>query len=156
MFGGQVPRLEVMAGLDHIMTTWKVARAYFDPPYWESECDAAAEKYGDKVVIRWYTRRVVQMHAAAERLLTDVTKAESTFTHDGCEWTAMHVGAARKSYRGALQAGESKAGMKYVLSKPGDGRKIDMAIPSILAHEAHGDMTSAGWPDVSENYAYFI
>lgn len=154
-FGGQVPRLEVMAGLDHIMTTWKVARAYFDPPYWESECDAAAERYGDKVVLRWYTRRVVQMHAAAERLLTDVTKADSTFTHDGCESTAMHVGAARKSYRGALQIGESKVGMKYVLTKPGDGRKIDMAIPSILAHEAHGDVTSAGWPELSENYVYF-
>lgn len=154
--GGQVPRLEVSAGLAHIVATYKVARVYADPPYWESECDSWAESYGDSVVLRWYTRRVAQMHAAAERLVTDVSKRDSGFTHDGCETTAQHVGNARKSPRGLVQAGESKATIKYVLSKPGDGRKIDMAIPSILAHEAHGDMTSAGWPDVSENFAYFI
>jgi hypothetical protein len=153
--GHQVPRLEVSAGLAHIVATYKVARLYADPPYWESECDAWAEEHGDTVVLRWYTRRVVQMHAAAERLITDVRKQDSSFTHDGCEITAQHVGNARKSPRGLVLAGESKSTIKYVLSKPGDGRKIDMAIPSILAHEAHGDVTSAGWPDVSENYVYF-
>ena len=148
---GQVPRLEVMAGLAHIVATFKVARIYMDPPYWESECDAAAEQYGDKVVLRWYTRRVVQMHGAAERLVTDVRKADSTFTHDGCEITGQHVANARQSPRGT-----PSAGLKYVLSKPGDGRKIDQAIPSILAHQAHGDVTAAGWPNVSENLVYFI
>jgi hypothetical protein len=149
--GGQVPRLEVSAGMDHIMSTYKVARAYLDPPYWESECDAWAERYGEKVILRWYTRRVVQMHAAAERLLTDVHKKDSAFVHDGCEIAGAHVANARKSPRGT-----PTAGLKYVLSKPGDGRKIDMAIPSILAHEAHGDMTAAGWPNAGENYVYFI
>jgi hypothetical protein len=52
-FGGQVPRLEVSAGLDHIMSTYKVARVYADPPYWATEIDSWAEQYGDKVVIRW-------------------------------------------------------------------------------------------------------
>ncbi len=148
--GGQVPRLEVMAGLDHIMTTFKVARAYFDPPYWESECDAAAEKYGDDVVIRWYTKRPTQMHAACERLYVDLGKKDSQFWHDGCETTEQHVTAAHKSPRPtADQPG------RYILRKPGDGRKIDMAIPSILAHEAWGDVTLAGWP-VVENFVYFI
>jgi hypothetical protein len=153
--GGQVPRLEVRAAMSHIMSTFNVARAYLDPPYWESECDAWAEEFDEKVVIRWYTRRVVPMHAAAERLVTDVLKRDSGFTHDGCETTAAHVGNARKSHRGVVQPGESKTGLKYVLTKPGDGRKIDMAIPSILAHEAHGDMTAAGWPATAENYVYF-
>lgn len=152
--GGQVPRLEVSAALDFIMSTWKVARFYADPPYWESECDAWAEKHGEDVVIRWYTRRDTQMHAAAERLLTDVRKKDSGFTHDGCEVTAAHVGNARKRYKGLVD--EDKTRMRYVLTKPGDGRKIDMAIPSILAHEAHGDVTAAGWPDISENYVYYI
>lgn len=145
--GGQVPRLEVSAGLAHIMATYKVARGYFDPPYWESECDAWAAEYGEAVIVRWYTRRVTQMHAAAERLLTDIHKQDSGFTHDGCEITAQHVSAARKSPRGTDG--------KYVLTKPGDGRKIDQAIPSILANEAHGDVTAAGWP-ITENFAYFI
>ncbi|HET7689323.1 MAG TPA: hypothetical protein VFK41_03025 [Nocardioidaceae bacterium] len=154
--GGQVPRLEVRAGLALIMSTWAVARVYVDPPYWESECDAWAEEYGDDVIIRWYTKRPVQMHAAAERILTDVRKKDSTFWHDGCTITEAHVGAARKSPRGLVPAGESKASIKYVLVKPGDGRKIDMAIPSILAHEAHGDVTAAGWPEIGEDYVYFV
>lgn len=152
---GQVPRLEVSAGLDHIIATYKVARVYADPPYWESEIDGWAEKHGEKVVFRWITRRVNQMHAAAERLLTDLTKAESDFTHDGCESTALHVGAARKARRGTVAAGDDEKTIKYVLTKPGDGRKIDMAVVSILAHQAHGDVTATGWPSTTPEYVYF-
>lgn len=154
---GQVPRGEVRAGMAHIMSTYKVVRVYADPPYWESEIDAWAEEYGDKVVIRWYTRRAIPMHAAAERLLTDVVKADKKgegFRHDGCATTAEHVAAARRRYATAT-ANAVAAGLRYVLTKPGDGRKIDMAIPSILAHEAAGDVTAADeWPKTT-NYVYF-
>jgi hypothetical protein len=145
--GHQVPRLEVSAGLDHIASTYDMVRCYADPPYWTTEIDSWAEKYGDKVVIRWYTQRDKPMHAAAERLVVDVAKADSTFTHDGCEVTGQHIANARKSPR---------LSGRYVLSKPGDGRKIDMAIPSILAHEAAGDVTAAGWPEVADNFVYFV
>jgi hypothetical protein len=146
--GGQVPRAEVDAAMDLIMSTWNVARAYCDPPYWESDIDRWAEKYGEKVVIGWYTRRVTQMHAAAERLLTDVMKLDSHLKHDGCEITQKHITAAVKSPR--VQG-------RYVLAKPGDGRKIDMAIPSILANEAWGDVTKVGWPVINgESLVYFI
>jgi hypothetical protein len=138
-FGGQVPRLEVAAGLAHIVETYNLARAYFDPPYWATEIDAWAELYGDTLIIRWPTFRDKPMHAAAERMVIDVNKKDSTFTHDGCADTALHVAAARKAPR--LHG-------RYVLSKPGDGRKIDMAVVSILCHEAHGDMTAAGWPEL--------
>jgi hypothetical protein len=146
----QVPRAEVNAGMDYIMTTYNVARAYPDPPYWESECDSWAEKYGERVVVRWYTKRPNQMHAAAERLHVDLGKTDSEFHHDGCPVTESHVAAAHKSPRPTAD----NPG-RYILRKPGDGRKIDMAIPSILAHEAWGDMTAAGWPVMSENYVYF-
>lgn len=132
-YGGQVPRLEVDAAMAHIMETYDMLRFYGDPPYWESELDAWAEKYGEKVVIRWYTKRVTQMHAAAERLLTDVAKVDSGFTHDGCPITERHIAAAVKSPR---------TQNRYVLAKPGDGRKIDQTIPSILANEAWGDVTA--------------
>lgn len=143
----QVPRLEVSAGLDHIASTYNMVRVYADPPYWTTETDSWAEKYGDKVVIRWYTQRDKPMHAAAERLVMDVAKQGSTFTHDGCETTGQHVANARKSPR--LHG-------RYVLSKPGDGRKIDMSIPSVLAHEAAGDVTAAGWPSTSRKNARMI
>ncbi len=151
----QVPRGEVDAGMAHIMATFNVARAYVDPPYWESECDRWAELYDDedkgRHVIRWYTKRATQMHMACERLYVDLGKAGSAFWHDGCDSTASHIAAAHKTPRpSADQPG------RYILRKPGDGRKIDMAIPSILAHEAWGDVTAAGWPEIeTENLIYF-
>ena len=133
-FGGQVPRLEVDAAIDHLFTAYDIVRFYGDPPYWETELDTWAERYGEKRVIKWYTRRVVQMWAAAERLLTDVVKTDSGFSHDGCPTTSDHIASARKSAR---------PDGKYVLAKPGDGRKIDLAPSSILCHEAWADVTAA-------------
>jgi len=147
----QVPRGEVDAGMAHVQATFVVVRGYLDPPYWESECDSWAEKYGEDHMIRWYTKRATQMHSAAERLYVDLGKADSTLWHDGCETTKKHIEATHKSPRpSADQPG------RYILRKPGDGRKIDMAIPSILAHEAWGDVTAAGWPETAENFVYFI
>ena len=134
-WGGQVPRLEVDAAMDEIMNTYRVVRGYFDPPYWETEVDTWAERYGETRVVRWYTQRTTQMHAAAERLRTDVTKADSQFTHDGCEDTAVHVGHAQQANR---------AGGRYVLQKPSHSQKIDLAVISVLAHEAAGDAIAAG------------
>ena len=133
-FGGRVPRLEVAAAVDWLFTHFDVVRMYGDPPYWETELDAWAEKYGEKRVLRWATYRPVQMHAAAERLLVDVAKADSGFSHDGCEVTALHMRNARKAQRPSN---------RYVLTKPGDGRKIDMAVASVICNEAAGDVTAA-------------
>ena len=134
-YDGQVPRLEVDAALDELMTTYDVALVYADPPYWETEVDAWVEKYGERKIIRWQTRRGVQMHAACERLLTDVLKKDSAFWHDGCELTHDHVANARAAARPAK---------RYVLTKASDQQKIDLAVVSVLAHEAAGDAVAAG------------
>lgn len=133
-FGGRVPRLEVAAAVDELFTLYDVVRLYCDPPYWETEVDTWSEKYGEKRVLRWETYRPKQMHDAAERLLTDVNKRDSTFSHDGCHDTALHIRNARKAAR---------LNGRYVLTKPGDGRKIDLAVCSIICHEAWGDATAA-------------
>lgn len=137
---GQVPRLEVAAAVEELMTYFRVVRFYIDPPYWTTEADDWAAKYGAKKVIRWSTGRPLQMQAAAERLHTDVTKAESVFSHDGCEITEAHIEATHKAPR---------PNNRYVLTKPEDGRKIDAAVTSIVCHEAAGDVTAAKlWPKV--------
>jgi hypothetical protein len=133
--GGQVPRLEVDAALEELVAYFDVVRLYADPPEWESEVDAWAEKYGEKRVIRWYTRRPIQMFDAAERLLTDVTKADSAFWHDGCQVTSEHVAHTRKVIR---------PGKRYVLNKASASEKIDLTVCSILAHEAASDAIAAG------------
>ena len=134
-YGGQVPRLEVAAAVDELMKYYQVVRMYADPPYWETEIDAWVEKYGKEKVLRWSTFRPVQMHAAAERLLTDVTKAKTTFTHDGCSTTATHVRNTRKAPR---------PNGRYVLAKASPTQKIDLTVCSVLVHEAAGDAVAAG------------
>ncbi|HTI26173.1 MAG TPA: hypothetical protein VL652_34610 [Kutzneria sp.] len=137
-WGGQVPRLEVGAAVKELMTRFVIVRMYLDPPYWTTEADAWSAEYGEKKVIRWATARPLQMQAAAERLHTDVTKAESAWSHDGCTTTEAHVEATHKLPR---------PGGRYVLTKPEDGRKIDASITSIICHEAAGDVTAAKlWP----------
>jgi hypothetical protein len=133
-YGGKVPRLEVHAAVEEVFSTFNVVRMYGDPPGWETEMDAWAEKYGDKRVIRWETYRPVPMHSAAERLLTDVVKSNSQFTHDGCETTALHMRNARKAPR---------QNQRYVLAKASQQQKIDSCVASIIAHEAAGDVTAS-------------
>lgn len=133
-YGGKVPRLDVAAAVDELFKMYDVVRMYCDPPYWETEVDTWSEKYGKERVLRWETYRPTQMHQAAERLLTDVNKVDSGFTHDGCADTALHIRNARKAAR---------LNSRYVLTKPGDGRKIDLAVCSIICHEAWGDVTNA-------------
>lgn len=144
--GGQVPRLEVRAAFAEITARFTVVRAYLDPPGWKSEIDELAEEHGEKVFLRWETYRLMQMHAAAVRLYTDVIKADTTFTHDGDEVIAVHVRNARKLAR---------PNMRYVLGKPSQAQKIDGAVSSILCNEAAGDVTAAGlWAKPTEAYAY--
>lgn len=135
---GQVPRLEVAAAVEEIFERYTVVRMYADPPDWKTELDAWAARYGEKVVLRWETYRITPMHAALVRLHADVTKADSTFTHDGCPSTFTHVKNARKLVR---------PNKKYVIGKPSQSQKIDLAVISVLADEAAGDVTAAGaWP----------
>jgi hypothetical protein len=135
---GQVPRLEVNTAVEWLFEHFTVVRFYVDPPYWETEADTWAERFGDKRVLRWETYRPVQMHAAAERMVTDVTKVDSTFHHDGCPTTSTHVKNARKSARPAN---------RYVLKKASPSQKIDMCVTSVICHEAAGDVHAAKlWP----------
>lgn len=132
---GQVPRLEVDAAFREMFDRYDVVRAYLDPPYWTSEVAAWQALFGEKRVTEWHTNRVVQMHAACEQLLTDVTKKDSTFRHDGCETTSIHVRNARKAARPSN---------RYVLRKASVKQKIDVAVTSVLAHEAAQDAIAAG------------
>jgi hypothetical protein len=134
-WGGQVPRLEVDAAVSELFAKYDVKLMYCDPPYWETEVDQWAERYGERRIIRWHTRRPVQMHAAAERLKTDVIKKDSNFTHDGCKQTERHMFNARMAARPSD---------RYVLTKPEHRRKIDLAVVSVLAHEARSDAVAAG------------
>lgn len=151
-YGGQVPRAEVRAAMDQLMHRYDVVRLYADPPYWDTEVDEWVDQYGEERVIRWYTRRWVQMHAAAERLKTDVLKRNTAdgqraaaFTHDGCAITQSHIENTRQA--------ERPSGV-YVLKKASPTQKIDVAVSSVLAHEALGDVIAAGLAEQQVSYYY--
>jgi hypothetical protein len=151
-YGGQVPRAEVRAAMEQLMNRYDVVRLYADPPYWDTEVDEWVDQYGEERVIRWYTRRMLQMHAAAERLKTDVVKRNTaegsraaSFTHDGCPITEAHIANTRQA--------ERPSGL-YVLRKASPAQKIDSAVASVLAHEALGDVIAAGLAEKEESYFY--
>ncbi|MFD9905622.1 hypothetical protein [Streptomyces sp. NPDC059063] len=151
-YGGQVPRAEVRAAMDQLMARYDVVRLYADPPYWDTEVDEWVDLYGEERVIRWYTRRMIQMHAACERLKTDVVKRNTggtaraaSFTHDGCPLTESHVANTRMA--------ERPSGL-YVLRKASPAQKIDACVASVLAHEALGDVIAAGLAEKAESYFY--
>lgn len=143
-YDGTVPRLEVAAAVDELMQYYDVIRMYCDPPYWESEIDTWAERYGEKKVIRWSTYRITQMHDAAERMKTDILAPDSAFRHDGCPIVATHIANLRMAAR---------TDGRYTLTKPSQAQKIDAGVTSIICHEAWGDATSKQlWK--SEHFVY--
>jgi hypothetical protein len=144
-FGGEAPRSEVDVALHELMARFDVVRVYADPPYWQSEIDAWAAEYGDKRVLAWETRRDLQMHAALERIITDITGGE--LVHDGCKITSVHVRNAKKDRR--------RNGLVCIRKdRPESPRKIDAAVMSTLAHEAAGDCIAAGLARVKRYQAY--
>jgi hypothetical protein len=130
----RIPRDQVDAAVDEIFGRFKVVRFYYDPPYWKSECEGWARKFGEEHVQPWETYRTTPMHAALERFAIDV--ATRTITHDGCPDTSSHIASAVKKFRGRDQ---------YGLAKASRLQKIDAAVTSVLAHEAACDARAAGW-----------
>jgi hypothetical protein len=133
-WGGRIPRAEVLAAFDELFRRYVVGRAYCDPREWQSEIGDLALRHGEKVVLEWATYRPVQMHAALVRSVTDLLSGRST--HDDCPFAAAHVGNARKLAR---------PGDRYILGKPAQHQKIDVAMADVLAHEAAADAREAGW-----------
>lgn len=143
-WGGQVPRAEVHAAVDEIAATYDLHLAYCDPPDWRSEIGEWSLRYGERVFVEWPTYRITQMHAALERSVTDLASGRST--HDDCRATELHVGNARKLAR---------PGQRYILGKPAQHQKIDLAMADVLAHEAASVARSAGWGSApSQSYVY--
>jgi Phage Terminase len=144
--GGRIPRAQVHAAVEFLFKKYRVARMYCDPPYWQSEIEGWAMEYGDEVVVEWATRRVTQMHESLERFLTDLGTGK--ITHDECVLTARHIANARK-----VSAKGSSAD-RYILQKPSQTEKIDLAVGCALVHEAACDARVDGWGTEEEFYCY--
>ena len=151
--GGLIPRLEVVAAVDELFSRYRVVRAYFDPAgsargisaevdalevveddSWRLELKTwqAAYLNDEKKprVFPWETHVVSRIHPVLEAFRAAVNGPESDFRHDGCPTTAVHVGNAIM---------RARTGQRYILGKPNENQKIDMAMSSVLAAEARAD-----------------
>lgn len=135
--GGYIPRGEVHAAIAYLVDTFRLVRLYGDPPYFQSELDEWAAKYGDRVILRWATYRIRQMAEALERFRTDVLAGH--LSTDGCPITSSHIGNSHADRR--------PQGTLIRKDRPGSKNKIDAAMSSALCHEAALDVTAAKlWP----------
>jgi hypothetical protein len=150
---GRIPRAEVMAAWSELASDFEIVRAYLDPAFWESEADTLAAEHGDKVFLKWACNRLNPMHAALERFRTDVYNVESDFQHDGDVDVEAHLRNAILRARGADPATGIN---RYFIGKPTDPQKIDLAMTSVLAHEARMDAIADGaLTERPDNFIYY-
>jgi phage terminase large subunit-like protein len=141
-WGGSIPRGEVAAAVDEIATRYRLRRFYCDPRDWRTEIGEWALKYGEEVVLEWSTYRIDAMFLALKRFRNDLKSGRNK--HDGDPVAKDHMLNARMI---------AKPGDKYILGKPDEHRKIDIAMADTLAHEAAADLHAIGdnaWMPVSK------
>lgn len=136
---GRIPRGEVDACVSEIFSRYTVRRMYVDPRHWETQADQWAARYGDDVVVQWPTNQISRMFEALSRFLEDMH--EGMTSHDADSTAREHMLHARKI---------AKPGDKYILGKPGEHLKIDIAMADVLAHEAAADMRASGWTETDD------
>lgn len=132
-WGGSIPRGEVNAAMDEIGRKYKIRRFYCDPRDWRSEIAEWALKFGEEVVLEWSTYRIDAMFLALKRAKNDLISGRNK--HDDDPVAKQHLINSRMV---------AKPGDKYILGKPDQHRKIDIAMADTLAHEAAADLHALG------------
>ncbi|GAA4762538.1 terminase [Microbacterium gilvum] len=132
--GGLIPHSEVDVAVDEIFDRFLVVRMYCDPEDWDTDIDRWQLRHGAERVIVWPTNSVNRMYPEIRRFEADLR--QGLITQDGCPRTAQAMDNARKV---------GKPGQKYILGKPNETQKIDLAMTSILANAAVRDALAGGW-----------
>ena len=131
---GRIPRGEVNACVDEVFRRFKVGRIYCDPRHFETQVDAWESVHGEDHVMQWPTNSITRMFPALIRYREDLAEGLTTAEPDPV--FERHALAARKV---------AKPGDKFILGKPSENQKIDVAMADVLAHEAACDARSSGW-----------
>jgi hypothetical protein len=130
---------DVDAAVDAAFDTWTVWRMYADPPLWDSWIAQWAGRYGDKVVMEWWTNRRKPMAYAIRSYITAISAGE--MSHDG--QFESHIGNA---WRKDTKLIDEQGSPLWVLRKErkDSPHKIDAAMAAILSWEARNDALSSG------------
>ncbi len=137
----EVPEGEVNAAVEEVFKRWKVWRMYCDPPYWETQVATWAGKYGDKVVVEWWTNRLRSMAFAIKGFDNAIQAKE--LSHEANRSFGQHIGNAMRHYLNILD--EQGQRMWIIYKERIDSPfKIDGAMAAILSWEARQDALTAG------------
>jgi hypothetical protein len=146
--GGFIPREQITQAWESVLDQYDLERAYCDPGFhdetsWETDIEVWATRWGAEKFVVWPTNQLGRMFPALRRFEADLG---TTLWHDNCPTTRLHVNHARKI---------PKPGDRYVLGKPAQHSKIDLAVTSVLAHEAACDARAGSWAvDAGDEYVY--
>ena len=152
-WNGRVPRAEVNAAVSQLASDFEIVRAYCDVMFWETEIDHWASEFGEKVFLKWHTERPTPMWEELERFRNDVYNRESDFSHDADPDTEAHL---RNAIVRSRVVDKLTGIRRYILGKPADHQKIDLAMSSVLAHAARMDAIADGATRApTENFVYF-
>lgn len=138
--GWEVPYAEVDAAVENAYRTWKVWRGNFDPPYWRTEIDSWAGRFGDDRVARWETVREKPMGYALRAFKADMRAGVMSFDDD--DMLIEHLGNAVKRWTKIRveQDGEEDGLQEFLWTirkeTPKSRKKIDLAMAACLAWEA--------------------
>jgi hypothetical protein len=135
------PFHEVDGAMTEAFDRFRVWRVYVDPQYIDPLLEKWQGRWGEKVVMPWYTNRPKQV-AWAVRGFIDAAGAED-WTHNGNATFVRHLKNARKY---PLNVYDDKHRQMYSLSKdrPDSPRKIDAAMAAVLSWEARSDAIAGG------------
>jgi hypothetical protein len=128
-----IPRLDVEAAVARAFSTWRVGRMLCDPPFWRTEIETWAERYGAEVVLFFDTNQPSRFAPAVERWRTALDTG--THTHSGDPSITANVLSAHLS-KVNLRQDDDDGRTRYVLVKGADRERIDGAVSDVLAFEA--------------------
>lgn len=132
---------DVTDTLAEALDTWRLWRAYCDPPYWWDQVKSWAGRWGGKRIIEWDTNTKRREMAYALKAYKEAMSSE--LTHDGHPRFAAHIGNARK--RSTTIKDESGKPLWHIQKpSPSSPLKIDLAMAGCLSWEARGDCIQAG------------
>lgn len=137
----EVPEREVDLCLALAFDMYRVVRVYADPPWWEEAVARWRGKYGEKVVVEWWTHRDRQMAFALRAFRTAMSAAD--LSHDDDEAFARHIENAVKRPARAKDD-EGKPMWTIQKDRHDSPRKIDLAMAGCLSWEARRDAIAAG------------
>lgn len=139
----EIDEAEVTAAAQEIASTYKVLRAYADPPHWTETVGSWAGRWG--AWEEWWTNRPKPM-AYAVRAYREAIDAGSVLHEQGRNSVEegrfdQHVAAAG---RRLLNLYDDEGQRLFVLRKIHEDRKFDIAMAAVLSWQARLDAIAAG------------